>query len=226
MQSLAEIVAATGAWKPDYYVGLYEQLFGELRKRPLTLLELGIHEGGSLKAWEAYFPHARIAGVDLRLPVLSVGPRVRMFVGDQADVGLLSRVAAAIAPGGFDIVIDDCSHIGALAKVSFWHLFDHHMKPGGLYCIEDWGTGYCPTWPDGSEMTAQADTERRLPSHDGGMVGFVKQLVDELHAGFLAPEPRLSRFASMTLHTGLCIVRKMGELTWPVPAAGAPAEGG
>ena len=66
----------------------------------------------------------------MNIPTLEVGARVRMFVGNQADTSLLTRVAAEVAPDGFDVIIDDCSHIGALAKVSFWHLFDHHLEAG------------------------------------------------------------------------------------------------
>ena len=47
------------------------------------------------------------------------------------------------------IIIDDCSHIGEFTALSFWHLFDRHLKPGGLYVIEDWGTGYMRGTPDG-----------------------------------------------------------------------------
>jgi hypothetical protein len=224
VQSIYEIIAATGAWKPASYLPIYERLFESIRSMPLAVLELGIYKGGSLKAWEAYFPYARIAGVDADPPTIEVGARVQMFAGNQADVGLLSRVAAEVAPDGFDVVIDDCSHIGALAKISFWHLFDHHLKPGGLYCIEDWGTGYLATWPDGCQPRAQPDTEHHFPSHDAGMVGFIKQLVDELHAFDPGtPEPRLSKFTSMSLHAGICIVRKAGELTWRGPERLLPA---
>jgi spermidine synthase len=54
-------------------------------------------------------------------------------------------VARKTAPEGFDIIIDDASHFGDLTKIAFWHLFDNHLKPSGLYVIEDWGTGY---WSD------------------------------------------------------------------------------
>jgi hypothetical protein len=50
-------------------------------------------------------------------------------------------IADNVAPEGFDIIIDDASHIGELTKTAFWHLFDNHLKPNGLYAIEDWGTG-------------------------------------------------------------------------------------
>lgn len=226
MQSIYEVVAATDAYKPPFYLTIYEQLFEGLRGLPLSLLELGVYKGGSLKAWEAYFPYARITGLDLAIPTLDVGNRVRMFAGNQADTALLSRVAAEVAPDGFDVIIDDCAHIGALAKISFWHLFDRHLKPGGLYCIEDWGTGYLATWPDGRQAAAELDAEDRMPSHDAGMVGFVKQLVDELHADLSTAEPRVSKFASITMYPGLCVVRKAGELVFSAGGAAAPASAG
>ena len=77
------------------------------------------------------------------------GERIQVFQGDQADKAFLSKVANRTAPDGFDIIIDDASHIGELTKATFWHLFDRHLKPGGLYAIEDWGTGYLDDFPDG-----------------------------------------------------------------------------
>lgn len=225
-QSFHDIVAATGAWKPPLYLPVYAQLFEPIRALPVAVLELGVHHGGSMKAWEAYFPTARIAGVDIRLPAIETGDRVRMFAGDQTDCRLLSRIAVEIAPDGFDVIIDDCSHIGALSKISFWHLFENHLKAGGFYCIEDWGTGYLPTWPDGRERQVEPDTDERMPSHDAGMVGFVKQLVDELHAHMVTPEARPSKFASMTLHTGVCIITKAGEPNWPAALAEKAAASG
>jgi hypothetical protein len=213
MLSIYDLVAETGACKEVSYLRVYEKLFEPLRDNPLALLELGVKEGGSVRAWEAYFPNARIAGLDRKLPNCSVSKRVSLFEGDQTDIDLLAHAAAEVAPDGFDIIIDDCAHIGSAAKASFWYLFDNHLKPGGLYCIEDWGTGYWSTWPDGRRLVVEPDTERRMPSHDAGMVGFIKQLIDELAVvdikeDYAEPPQRTSKFAEMSLYVGLCIVRK------------------
>ena len=216
MLSMYDIFAETGACKQVSYLRVYEKLFAPLRDKPLALLELGVNEAGSVRAWEAYFPNARIAGLDRKLPKCSFSDRVRLFEGDQADINLLARAAAEVAPDGFDIIIDDCAHIGSAAKASFWYLFDNHLKPGGLYSIEDWGTGYWPTWPDGRRVVVEPDTERRLPSHDAGMVGFIKQLLDELavadiRESYAEPPSRTSKFAEMLLYVGLCVVRKADD---------------
>jgi 23S rRNA U2552 (ribose-2'-O)-methylase RlmE/FtsJ len=117
--------------------------------KEIKLLEVGIHKGGSLQLWRDYFPRDTIVGIDLRLPENFVpGERVQVFEGSQSDERFLSEVAKKTAPEGFDIIIDDASHIGELTKTTFWHLFDHHLKPGGLYAIEDWCTGYWDDFPD------------------------------------------------------------------------------
>ena len=47
------------------------------------------------------------------------------------------------------MIINDASHIGQLTRTAFWHLFDNHLKGGGLYTIEDWGIGYLDDFADG-----------------------------------------------------------------------------
>ncbi|MCK4913151.1 MAG: hypothetical protein KAS69_00960 [Planctomycetes bacterium] len=74
--------------------------------------------------------------------------RIIVYEGHQEDTDLLDRIGKESAPQGFDIIVDDCSHLAELTSRSFWHLFDNHLKPGGLYVIEDWGTGYTNDWVD------------------------------------------------------------------------------
>ena len=177
------------------YLDWYDPIFQPLVDREIRLLEIGVHEGGSLRLWRDYFPRGWITGIDLQPPgTLASEERIRVYQGDQADKGLLTRVATECAPEGFDVIIDDASHIGSLTRTTFWHLFDNHLKPSGLYVIEDWGTGYWEDWPDGrkfrprsgawSALVGRLSTlgrpmKARWHSHDHGMVGFVKELVEE-----------------------------------------------
>jgi hypothetical protein len=133
----------------DKYAPMLEPWVG----KSITLLEFGILKGGSLRLWHDYFPFSKIVGVDLKLPEgFQPVDNIHMYEGNQADTKFLSEVANEMAPGGFDIIIDDASHIGRLTKISFWHLFENHLKPGGLYVIEHWGTGYWEDWPDGKSL--------------------------------------------------------------------------
>jgi hypothetical protein len=150
----------------------FDAAFARFRDRAIALLELGVRRGGSLRLWRDYFPRATVAGLDCEEVPDIEGERVRVYRGRQEDTALLSRIAAECAPAGFDVIIDDASHEAAPTRASFEHLFRRHLKPGGVYVIEDWGTGYFRDWPDG-----HAYVEGR--PHLDGMVGFVKELIDE-----------------------------------------------
>ncbi|WP_374635511.1 class I SAM-dependent methyltransferase [Paracoccus sp. (in: a-proteobacteria)] len=234
-----------------HYFANYERYLGPLRDRALDVLELGVANGDSLKHWEEWLPRARITGLDIKpCPATFDSGRVACYVGEQQDRALLDRIAAERAPGGFDVIIDDAAHVGQLARISFWHLFEHHLKPGGYYFIEDWGTGYWPQYPDGKHFrpeTAELSwhermldrmhgnagvkaiyplrkltgwmrwnlVRRRFHGHDCGMVGFVKELVDECgaedmtHPGLGTGTPRRSRFEWMRVSLGHVVIRKV-----------------
>ena len=86
-------------------------------------------------------------------------------------------------------MLDDASHIGCNALISYETLFPY-VNPGGLYIVEDWGTGYFNDWPDGKypeRLEPQVAGDRVL-SHDFGMVGFVKSLVDQLAGTIVRPK--------------------------------------
>lgn len=218
MRTLAEIAAIYDTDKASSpgYLGDFEEVFGQRRQQPTAILELGIFHGGSLQIWRDYFVGGPVIGLDLNsVDVPDPSGRIKTYAGSQVDLELLDRIRTECAADGFDIIIDDCSHLGNLTSASFWHLFPNHLRPGGVYVVEDWGTGYWDSWSDGHHASADVVhagprrqsggivgglagrlgrspgligkigrrssrvLTRRLPSHDYGMVGFVKQLIDE-----------------------------------------------
>jgi len=208
------------------YLDVYDPILVPWLGREIKLLEIGIYKGGSLQLWRDYFPLASIVGIDIKLPEQFVpGERIQVFQGSQSDKRFLSEVANKVAPEGFDIIIDDASHIGELTKTTFWHLFDNHLKPGGLYAIEDWGTGYLDDFPDGKRLNSVSSPVSSVqslsseavgksvkvpfPCHSYGMVGFIKELVDEQGAASVTmTRPTKERRASKFKHTVItpCIV--------------------
>jgi hypothetical protein len=117
--------------------------------------------------WRDYFVNGTIAGLDFA--PLYQPPEgessIHIYQGLQSDTKLLTAIAQEIAPDGFDIIVDDCSHIGEFVKTSFWHLFTHHLKPGGVFAIEDWGTGYLGNHPYYTDGGFFDSTERETVSH-------------------------------------------------------------
>jgi|GEM_PF-5354974 len=116
------------------YLRHYERMMAGFRDRPITLLEIGIDQGASLRTWEIHFPKASIIGVDI-MPATQRFARKNVVVeiGSQFDAAFLASLAQKYAP---DIIIDDGSHISEHQIFSFEHLFSC-LKPGGLYVVED-----------------------------------------------------------------------------------------
>jgi SAM-dependent methyltransferase len=220
--------------KSPAYLANYEREFGDRFDQPIKLLELGIQNGGSMLLWRDLLPKADIAGLDLNDVSVPADARLHIYRGFQQDPAMLDQIACEIAPDGFDVILDDASHLGKYTSESFWHLFPRHLKPGGVYIIDDWGSGYWDDWADGRSYTGTrealgdfgsqtnvgyptpgrieatrrrirssarplasklpqrtrdaseklymrlegASVRKRFRSHDFGMVGFVKQLVD------------------------------------------------
>jgi SAM-dependent methyltransferase len=203
---------------------LYERYFAALRERPIILLELGVDLGESLKAFGAYFKNGKIIGIDIqdRGIDFSSHPNVRFEICDQRNAARLSEVCATHASDGLDIIIDDASHFGTWSLMSYNALFPF-LKPGGFYIVEDWATGYWSDWPDGGEFKQFTPSdqsnliEKRIPTHDFGMVGFIKYLVDEVAGSGIVssmndPPTRPDRLEMMHVHKSIVVLRKAGDL--------------
>lgn len=142
------VLSVTGPapnFKGASYLEEYLRLMQEHLSSTRLIVELGVAEGASLLAWSRLCPNARIIGVDHQLEpriaaildVLGLDGRVSLLDLDHNDP---DRIAAAIdAP--IDLLIDDGSHLLEPTRRCFLRLFDL-VRPGGWYCIEDWGAGY------------------------------------------------------------------------------------
>lgn len=173
LPALAEYFG-TDKWGLHWYASHYQDHLGHLKRRNFNLLEIGVggHEnpidgGRSLRMWKAYFPKAKIYGIDIFDKSALEESRIRIFRGSQADPDFLFWVARQIGP--IDVVIDDGSHVNEHVRASFQLLFPL-MPEGGIYVIEDLSSSY---WPEfgGNEDPNVSDTS----------MGMLKCLVDGLN---------------------------------------------
>lgn len=114
------------------YLEVYEQLFDTLRRQPMTMLEIGVHRGASLRMWRAWFPQARIYGMDIH-PAAAVVPGCEVITASQTDRAVIE---AQWADESLDLIIDDGSHRLEHQLLSLCYLWPK-LKPGGFYVIED-----------------------------------------------------------------------------------------
>lgn len=130
------------------------------------ILEIGSLTGHSLQAWVEYFlDPAAIQTLDImghakfeiareygcRLSPHCCGI-LKYHFGDQGDLKHLEGLIEK-EPEGWDIVIDDGSHVPRDQLVSFMALFPK-LKPGGLYVIEDLETSYLGKYEGGLRYTS------------------------------------------------------------------------
>jgi hypothetical protein len=155
--------------KWELYVAEYERLLSPYQDRPVSLLEIGIQNGGSLDIWSKYFPHAlKFVGCDIN-PKCSLlrydDPRIAVVVGDANSDAVQSQVLGHAA--SFDIVIDDGSHRSSDIVKSFCRYFPL-LVDGGIFIAEDL---HCSYWRD----------------YEGGLlyryasIEFFKRLADVVH---------------------------------------------
>jgi hypothetical protein len=122
------------------YLSFYDTLFAPRRSQPLTILEVGVFNGASLRTWREYFPNARIIGADIAPHARRLrGDGIEIEYMDQSNLEDLIRVAAKHQP--FDIIIEDGSHLWEHQKTSLKTLFPF-LRAGGLYIVEDLQTNY------------------------------------------------------------------------------------
>lgn len=206
---LREIALKTGTDKQGvhFYAEAYERHFAPYRDHPIDVLEIGIGGyadpnlgGESLRMWKAFFPRARIVGLDIHDKVGIDEDRIRTVRGDQSDPALVADVVRRFGP--FTIVIDDGSHVCRDVITSFVNLFPT-LAEDGIYAIEDLQTSY---WAKGYGGSSTAD--RAMTS-----MTFLQSLADGLnYAEFDIPnyEPTVfdRTITSLAFYHNLAFVQK------------------
>lgn len=169
--AIRDCIATSGAMKPPAFATVYESV---LSRVPVgRLLEIGIHQGGSIRMWRQLLgTKVRIACLDIKPEACdaAVGVADHVYAGSQTDPHLLERIANEAGP--FDIIIDDGSHQNPHMIFSFEALFEY-VSPGGAYIIEDMFTSYWPRYRGGLRKS-------------GSLIEYAKDIVDRIYTPFVS----------------------------------------
>ena len=152
--------------KWDLYLDFYDELFKPYRNLPVSILEIGVQNGGSLETYADYFENAdHIIGCDINQKCAKLAykdERIKVIVGDANSE--LTQKSILEIKDQFDFIIDDGSHISLDIINSFLRYFPV-VKPGGIYVIEDTHTLYSKNCGGGV-------------LNDFSAVGFFKKMID------------------------------------------------
>lgn len=204
--------------KPLCYYKKYDDFISHHKLSPTSILEVGVYAGESTKILSRRFPNAKILALDLQLQPIDFSeyPNVVYLQADQTDQKGLQQIIQTHFPEGVDLVIEDACHYGWHSKTTFDIVFPF-VKDGGAYFVEDWGTGYWNFFPDGNtyngtSIISDQHNKTRIVSHDYGMVGFVKSLVDMTHESAIINEPNSDiAFQTIETYTSRIRVLEFGE---------------
>jgi hypothetical protein len=126
-----------------HYFFIYDRIFERFLKNnlPITMLEIGVQNGGSLEIWKKYLPQGSIIhGVDIneKCKQLMFSESIFFHLGSATDINFMEKTFGDIQ---FDVIIDDGSHICKDVIKTFKYLFPK-MRNGGCYIVEDMHTSY------------------------------------------------------------------------------------
>jgi demethylmacrocin O-methyltransferase len=194
----------TDKWGSHWYTQHYQRYFQPIKHKRLNLLEIGVggyehrkRGGRSLRMWKAYFRKSRIVGIDIYDKTHFREKRIDIRQCDQTDSEALRNLSNEY--GGFDIVIDDGSHMNEHVIKTFNVLFPL-LRPDGIYAVEDLQTAYWPSWGGGIDNPKSS-------------MAFFKTLIDGLnHVEYPTEDYRPNYFdqniVEMAFFHGLILIRK------------------
>ena len=128
------------------YFDVYERHLSKFVGKAPKILEIGVLGGGSIELWLKYFGEgAQVIGVDIdpRCLEYKYEGNAQFIMGDQNSPEFWDEFLDKNT--GFDIIIDDGSHIMEHQVLTLQKTFPH-LKEGGVYICEDTHTSYWPRW--------------------------------------------------------------------------------
>lgn len=198
------------------YLVEYGRIFGEYRDKPVTLLEIGVQNGGSLEIWSKFFTNAKkLVGCDINpdcTRLVYEDPRIAVVVGDANSDAVQLKVLQH-APV-FDVMIDDGSHRSSDIVKSFARYFPY-LADDGIFVAEDLHCSYWEEFEGGlfDPFSSITFFKRLADIVNHEHWGIVKSRSDILRGFYLKydfqiDEEVLAHIHSIEFINSMCVIRK------------------
>lgn len=113
------------------YIEIYEKYME--KKDSISILEIGVQKGHSIRMWQDYFTNSQVYGLDITLDNVIFDKLDNVFICDATDK---SSVDWILSDKKFDYVVDDGSHL-IEHQIKSFDIIWPRIKIGGRYFIED-----------------------------------------------------------------------------------------
>jgi cephalosporin hydroxylase len=195
LQQVFESHTGRKTTKWTHYSYYYERHLNEFVGRPITILEIGVEDGGSLQVWKKYFgANCKVVGIDVNPNTMYQEPQIFTECGSQTDINFLQRVIEK--HGRPDIIIDDGSHVQTDILKTIPFLFNS-LNEGGYYIVEDLHTAYWNSHEGGISSPYNFVTVASRFVHDVN-----KQFIEEPFT------PSLNSLMEISFYNSLIFMRK------------------
>ena len=120
------------------YTRQYDMLLRDYREKPVKYLEIGVFNGGSIKAFREAFKNSTcILGLDIDNRCKQFEDKennIFVEIGNATEDNFIKNITEKY--GTFDVILDDGSHINRDVIKTFELLFPL-LNDNGLYIVED-----------------------------------------------------------------------------------------
>jgi hypothetical protein len=119
-----------------FYTNVYEPVLSQIKDQTFSLLEIGIAQGASLKAFRDYLPNVNVIGLDNYPESFIKENRIDSFIGDSSSEETVQNILNINNQNKFRIIIDDGNHDPNFQFETF-KKFWPTLEKNGIYFIED-----------------------------------------------------------------------------------------
>ncbi|WP_305845636.1 class I SAM-dependent methyltransferase [Photobacterium kishitanii] len=131
-------------WK--IYLTSYNDILLPFKNKKISMLEIGIQNGGSIELWDKYFHNAEcFIGCDIneKCQILKYdNDKISIIIGDANKENV--RDIILNKKNNFDIILDDGSHTSSDIIKTFFNYFPY-LKNDGIFIFEDL---HCSYWKE------------------------------------------------------------------------------
>ena len=203
--------------KWDIYLEVYERLLAPFRNEPISLLEIGVQNGGSLETWGTFFKNAKIiVGCDVNSRCSELrfdDKRVNIVIGDATSQNAANQIDKISKT--FDLIIEDGSHRSDDIIKTFVEFFPK-LRPGGVYIAEDlhccyWeemegGLGYPYSGMEYFKSLCDCLNSNHWHREDATPVDFINKIGKKYGAS--VSNDFLNSILSVQFFDSLCVIKK------------------
>jgi hypothetical protein len=121
------------------YSAYYDIVLQPYFNNQVSVMEVGVRKGGSLKLWRELFSfESNIWGIDIsnNVPQFPKDAKMKVLIGSSTSDKDRKQLQATLKGEKFDIIVDDGDHNDWAQYLTF-QLLGPLLKPTGVYIIED-----------------------------------------------------------------------------------------